>query len=350
MADLKMYSLLHKKATGQLNESEMDELKRLESEANFANISNDVEQIWIASKDYYPKKSFDVSAAKAKFKMSIAAEVPQGVDKTPPISENKPVTTDSSMSKWIIGIVGLLLLSGLTYFLWPKNTDGFEQVETQQVDNNIEYAQLEDNTKVWLKKGSILRTGDFAADGTRKLSIEGEAFFDVTHDPEKPFIVGMGDGKFAEVMGTSFNIISDLGDGQATSQVDVKTGSVKVYNVNDPLVNSILSAGESTKISTSSKSLKKTSDSEIYSLMGTSLSFKEKSLDHIFDKFAEKYSVEIDYSGAQCLHIKHTSPLIDGYTFDEAVESVLASYPELSTASAKLGSQNILYISGTACQ
>jgi ferric-dicitrate binding protein FerR (iron transport regulator) len=348
MANLKMYSLLHKKATGQLNPAELAELKQLENEANFADISKDVEQIWIASKDYYPKKSFDVSAAKAKFKKNIAAEAPKVAEKATPIKENKPVITDSSSSKWIIGAVGLLLLAALSYFLWPKNTDGLQQVETVQAENNIEYAKLDDNTEVWLQEGTILKVGDFNADGTRKVSIEGEAFFDVTHNPDKPFIVGMGDGKFAEVMGTSFNIISDLGD--ETSQVDVKTGTVKVYNENDPKVSTILTAGESTTINASSKTLEKTSDSEIYTLLGTSLSFKEKSLDHIFDKFSEKYNVEIDYSEAQCLNNKHTSPLIDGYTFDEAVESVLASYPKLTTVPAKIGDQKILYISGTACQ
>jgi len=356
MADLKMYSLLHKKATGQLSAAEAAELKQLESEASFADISNDVEQIWIASKDYYPKKSFDVSAAKAKFKLAIAAETPEVVHETTPIAENqitenKPETTNSSF-RWMVGALALLGLAALAYTLWPKNSDGMNEVETEVIENNpnIGYASLDDNTKVWLRAGSDLKVGDFNADGTRRVSLVGEAFFDVEHNPEKPFIVEMGEGKYAEVMGTSFNIITDLGDGAASSQVDVKTGSVKVYSDSDPSVSTILTAGESTTINAASKTLKKKNDSEIYTLLGTSLSFKQKSLDYIFDKFSEKYSVEIDYSGARCLNIKHTSPLIDGYTFDEAVESVLASYPELEPTTEKIGDQRILYISGTACQ
>ncbi len=354
MADLKMYSLLHKKATGQLSAAEAAELKQLESEASFADISNDVEQIWIASKDYYPKKSFDVSAAKAKFKLAIAAETPEVVEETAPIAENpitenNPESTNSSI-RWMVGVLALLGLAALAYTLWPKNSDGMRDVETEIVEDNIEYASLDDKTEVWLRAGSDLKVGDFNADGTRRVSLIGEAFFDVEHNPEKPFIVEMGDGKYAEVMGTSFNIITDLGDGAASSQVDVKTGSVKVYSDSDPSVSTILTAGESTTINAVSKSLKKNSDSEIYTLLGTSLSFKQKSLDYIFDKFSEKYNVEIDYSGAQCLNIKHTSPLIDGYTFDEAVESVLASYPELEPTFTNNSDQRKLYISGTACQ
>ena len=353
MADLKMYSLLHKKATGQLSAAEAAELKQLESEASFADISNDVEQIWIASKDYYPKKSFDVSAAKAKFKLAIAAETPEVVEETAPIAENpitenNPESTNSSI-RWMVGVLALLGLAALAYTLWPKNSDGMRDVETEIVEDNVEYASLDDKTEVWLRAGSDLKVGDFNADGTRRVSLIGEAFFDVEHNPEKPFIVEMGDGKYAEVMGTSFNIITDLGDGAASSQVDVKTGSVKVYSDSDPSVSTILTAGESTTINAVSKSLKKNSDSEIYTLLGTSLSFKQKSLDYIFDKFSEKYNVEIDYSGAQCLNIKHTSPLIDGYTFDEAVESVLASYPELEPTFTN-SDQRKLYISGTACQ
>ena len=141
MADLKMYSLLHKKATGQLSAAEAAELKQLESEASFADISNDVEQIWIASKDYYPKKSFDVSAAKAKFKLAIAAETPEVVEETAPISENpitenKPESTNSSI-RWMVGVLALLGLAALAYTLWPKNSDGMRDVETEIVEDNI---------------------------------------------------------------------------------------------------------------------------------------------------------------------------------------------------------------------
>ena len=252
MADLKMYSLLHKKATGQLSAAEAAELKQLESEASFADISNDVEQIWIASKDYYPKKSFDVSAAKAKFKLAIAAETPEVVEETAPIAENpitenNPESTNSSI-RWMVGVLALLGLAALAYTLWPKKSDGMRDVETEIVEDNIEYASLDDKTEVWLRAGSDLKVGDFNADGTRRVSLIGEAFFDVEHNPEKPFIVEMGDGKYAEVMGTSFNIITDLGDGAASSQVDVKTGSVKVYSDGDPSVSTILTAGESTTI------------------------------------------------------------------------------------------------------
>ena len=146
MADLKMYSLLHKKATGQLSAAEAAELKQLESEASFAGISNDVEQIWIASKDYYPKKSFDVSAAKAKFKLAIAAETPEVVEETAPIAENpitenNPESTSSSI-RWMVGVLALLGLAALAYTLWPKNSDGMRDVETEIVEDNIEYASL----------------------------------------------------------------------------------------------------------------------------------------------------------------------------------------------------------------
>jgi len=172
----------------------------------------------------------------------------------------------------MVGALALLGLAALAYTLWPKNSDGMNEVETEVIENNpnIGYASLDDNTKVWLRAGSDLKVGDFNADGTRRVSLVGEAFFDVEHNPEKPFIVEMGEGKYAEVMGTSFNIITDLGDGAASSQVDVKTGSVKVYSDSDPSVSTILTAGESTTINAASKTLKKKNDSEIYTLLGLS--------------------------------------------------------------------------------
>lgn len=64
---------------------------------------------------------------------------------------------------------------------------------------------LSDGTKVQLNSGSKLYYSGKFSEGERTVRLEGEAFFDVTNDPEHPFFVKTTGLDF-KVYGTSFNI------------------------------------------------------------------------------------------------------------------------------------------------
>lgn len=64
---------------------------------------------------------------------------------------------------------------------------------------------LEDGTHVWLNADSRLRFPSAFPGGERRVFVKGEAYFEVAHDPKKPFIVE-GGGQQLRVLGTSFNI------------------------------------------------------------------------------------------------------------------------------------------------
>lgn len=64
---------------------------------------------------------------------------------------------------------------------------------------------LEDGTEVWLNAASRLRYPDTFEGNERRVELEGEAFFKVAKDAEKPFYVVSG-GQEVRVYGTEFNI------------------------------------------------------------------------------------------------------------------------------------------------
>lgn len=64
---------------------------------------------------------------------------------------------------------------------------------------------LADGTKVWLNAGSTLRFPDRFDKDSRNVELDGEGYFDVTHDKDRPFTVQTK--KFAiHVLGTEFNV------------------------------------------------------------------------------------------------------------------------------------------------
>jgi len=64
---------------------------------------------------------------------------------------------------------------------------------------------LPDGTKVWLNAGSSLKYPMSFAKNERRVSLEGEAFFEVTKDSARPFKV-LSKGQEIEVLGTAFNV------------------------------------------------------------------------------------------------------------------------------------------------
>jgi ferric-dicitrate binding protein FerR (iron transport regulator) len=100
-----------------------------------------------------------------------------------------------------------------------------QQVQTQVVTagNNILRDSLPDGSIVTLNKTSRLYYPEEFEDNSREVKLEGEAFFNITPDKEKPFIIKTGDVQIT-VIGTSFNVKNENGN----TEVVVETGMVEV--------------------------------------------------------------------------------------------------------------------------
>jgi len=84
---------------------------------------------------------------------------------------------------------------------------------------------LSDGTRVWLNSETSLKFPVQFTHNKREVILEGEAFFEVTKNPNAPFIVKTGQMD-VEVLGTSFNV-SAYKD-EATVQATLVEGKVKV--------------------------------------------------------------------------------------------------------------------------
>ena len=84
---------------------------------------------------------------------------------------------------------------------------------------------LGDGTKVWLNSASSLSYPVQFAEKERCVELDGEAYFEVTPDPERPFIVKSGDVQ-TRVLGTSFNIQAYRNE--KSVYTTLLTGSIRV--------------------------------------------------------------------------------------------------------------------------
>ena len=83
-----------------------------------------------------------------------------------------------------------------------------EVYNTLETPKGGEYSvQLADGTKIWLNAASKLTYPVEFVGNKRKVQIEGEAYFEVAKNRNKPFVVSTGKME-VEVLGTSFNVMS----------------------------------------------------------------------------------------------------------------------------------------------
>ncbi|MGV8090439.1 MAG: FecR family protein [Mangrovibacterium sp.] len=86
---------------------------------------------------------------------------------------------------------------------------------------------LADGTLVWLNSETIL---DYNASDPRKVTLRGEAYFDVTKDREHPFEVTTASGLKVTVLGTRFNLRSFSGENNV--EATLEEGEIVITGIN----------------------------------------------------------------------------------------------------------------------
>jgi len=156
---------------------------------------------------------------------------------------------------------------------------------------------LSDGTMVHINAGSKLMYPSFFDGEERKVYLVGEGYFEVTHNPDKPFVVETTDLKI-EVLGTKFNISAYPSDNVIeTVLVDGKV-QVKKSGINIFGKDYILSPNQcATYNSVKSKIVLKNVDVTDYVSWHLGfLSFKSQELSQIVSKIERYYKISINFN------------------------------------------------------
>ena len=151
---------------------------------------------------------------------------------------------------------------------------------------------LEDGTKVWLNAGSSLTYPVAFIGKARKVSITGEAYFEVAKKKSMPFRIMKGE-MMVEVLGTHFNV-NAYGD-EPHMKVTLLEGAVKVSSGN---VSGILKPGQQAKVKDNDINVQ--SDINIDQVMAWKngyFSFEKAGITEVMRQIARWYNIEVAYDG-----------------------------------------------------
>ena len=149
---------------------------------------------------------------------------------------------------------------------------------------------LGDGTRVYLNAQTELRFPEsFASSEQRLVYLSGEAYFEVTKNPSKPFVVQCKDYA-VKVLGTSFNVNSYEGD--ETSKTTLATGKVEIDMDGKQ---TILNPGQQAIIKNGEVNVKEV-DVEVYTTwMFDNFRFQSESIQEIMTKLSRWYAIDVFY-------------------------------------------------------
>ncbi|KAB7530151.1 DUF4974 domain-containing protein [Flagellimonas olearia] len=150
------------------------------------------------------------------------------------IKTSKEITARNgrrSMIYRIAATISILAILGISYMeLFPK-----KEAQLITVTSNLgekKQVVLPDSSLVTLNSGSSITYPEFFEGETRQVKMDGEAFFEVSHNPDQPFWVTTPILK-TKVLGTSFNIRAYTDN--PNIKISLATGSIQVSEENNVL-------------------------------------------------------------------------------------------------------------------
>jgi ferric-dicitrate binding protein FerR (iron transport regulator) len=151
---------------------------------------------------------------------------------------------------------------------------------------------LADGSRVWLNAASSITFPTAFNGNERKVTITGEAYFEVAHNAAMPFIVEKGNTSIL-VLGTHFNV--NAYDDESLLSVTLLEGSVKVRN---SINSSFLKPGQQAQIKKDEKiSVLKDVDVEnVVAWKNGRISFQGAGIETVMRQMSRWYDVDIVYN------------------------------------------------------
>src|SRR5690606_19308746 len=218
------------------------------------------------------------------------------------ISPNKMIKTRSG---------GVLAQSDSTKLNYPKNKgDRSLFYNKLMVPYGKKYnVVLADGSFVRLNSGSSLTYPvDFLMDAPRKVYLQGEAFFQVTHDEDRPFYVGV-EGVDVKVYGTDFNVKNY--SEEPTIEVVLVEGSVSLIADHQQSEFLLTPSEMGTVDKTKKKTSKRMVDIDLYtSWTNGNMVFRDEAFENIILDLERSYNVLI-INNNQALAQTHFNAIIE---------------------------------------
>lgn len=150
---------------------------------------------------------------------------------------------------------------------------------------------LPDGTRVWVNSASELSYPLAFGKSIRKVELRGEAYFEVAHEKNRPFIVSTAHGD-VKVLGTAFNLRAYS---NASSNVTLINGSIQLTNTNKTTKQVI--PGQKVEFNGSDMRVSQANVEKEIAWQQGYFYFEHDKIQNIMDQLARWYAIDVIYQG-----------------------------------------------------
>jgi len=194
-----------------------------------------MKEVWAEADDVIQAPAFDTSAAWKKVSSRISFQDERVPEER--VVEQKRAKT-IAFPAWVRYSSAIAAVLVVAFLVW--NPFVGSDVRVAAIDGNMTVT-LPDESVITLRKGSSLSYPKQFAQDERKVSLEGEAFFEVARNERQPFVID-AQPVSVRVLGTSFNVLCN----KAEADVSVTTGKVQVTSQSGNNLAVVLTPGNKT--------------------------------------------------------------------------------------------------------
>jgi ferric-dicitrate binding protein FerR (iron transport regulator) len=192
----------------------------------------------------------------------------------------------------VAAAVVILLMSGIL-FVQIKNTK-YEGLGMQAINvpaGQYVHLALPDGTQIWLNARTKIEYPVLFNKNQRVVKLDGQAYFEVAHDEDAPFVVETSKGNVS-VLGTKFDVMAYSGeDGFETTLMD---GKVDVSLASDPDQSLTLSPDTRAYLKDGKLKAGRIDDYDIYRWKEGLICFNNASFEDIMRDFEKIYGAKIN--------------------------------------------------------
>ena len=172
---------------------------------------------------------------------------------------------------------------------------------------------LADGTTVWLNSDSDIRFPVTFSGDKRQVELQGEAYFEVAKNVEKPFIVKINDYNI-RVTGTQFNVRNYSGENVATTLVEGRAQLERGQAVQK------MYPGQQALLVNGQLVVKKVDVVDVIGWREGTFSFKEVRLEDIINELARWYDFDVYYQDTDVKNYHFTAWFRRNASIEEVIE------------------------------
>ncbi|MFC2133188.1 FecR family protein [Bacteroidota bacterium] len=280
-------------------------------------------KVWKTPADNLPKPDVDKALASVKAKIELEERNSHSASRQTEIYRLDKIQETKSpffkpFNSYIIRAAAVLFIFLAGVYFVSKIFSGPE-MKTIFV-NNLEHLEisLPDGTIVKLDAGASLQYSENFGNEERNVLLNGEGYFEVTPNPDKPFTI-LANNAVVTVLGTAFNLRAWEGDGKTT--IAVAEGKVSFKeNKEQNAGEVILTEGYASTITGDSppSTPVETDINEHLLWLNKEMGFKSASLKEILDQLNRWYDLEFILPNNSYLNDRLTI-----YLKNDSIENIL---------------------------